>query len=523
MEKIMNLEKERKQRNISSCLSYANKIKLDINLNNTKFFNKSIKEISKKFFFPMTIELNNEKLIDKIKNEYQHFNIDIENVEDQKLINLIGRVYSKYGPKVNFPKDMSTYITSLVPIKCTISDKSGCSFSFYSLLRGRIGEKADNYIFKCNDDDIKIVDFFYEISKMYLLNEIINYAKKNENIFLSTLDDLHDNSKYNGKYIKYVDEIRHEGVEMFFFIKTIYNFSNAGTAHFINYSKETLGAIFKEMAFDNEDIILQEKQLSEMNSDYARAFEEKKNINKETLDAMKNSLFNKYFKEVEFDNSVNLEKINKLEHQFIDTINFINPDKNLLCFMKKVSLRFRYLGKHKASGLYFPSYKTMCIDLRDPSSFLHEFMHMVDYHSNKLNDYKLSSKYDFRKIVKKYIGLLDREVECLNEDSLIKKQYLGKTKYNRSYYCNSAEIFARCGEIYLNKILKIDNSLIKDVFKERFAYPINKDLDNMIEHFYKQLFLINDEYLVSSATPSSDVKLVESIKIDKSGQISFLI
>ena len=51
MDKIESLEKERQQRNISSCLSYDNKIKLNVKLDNTKFFNKAMKEISKKVIF----------------------------------------------------------------------------------------------------------------------------------------------------------------------------------------------------------------------------------------------------------------------------------------------------------------------------------------------------------------------------------------------------------------------------------------------------------------------------------------
>ncbi len=46
--KITSLLKERKERNISNCLSYDKKIKLDISLDNTKFFIKAVKEISKK-------------------------------------------------------------------------------------------------------------------------------------------------------------------------------------------------------------------------------------------------------------------------------------------------------------------------------------------------------------------------------------------------------------------------------------------------------------------------------------------
>ncbi len=65
--KITSLLKERKERNISNCLSYDKKVKLDISLDNTEFFIKAVKEISKKYFFAKTVETNNQKLIEEIE------------------------------------------------------------------------------------------------------------------------------------------------------------------------------------------------------------------------------------------------------------------------------------------------------------------------------------------------------------------------------------------------------------------------------------------------------------------------
>ncbi len=123
---------------------------------------------------------------------------------------------------------------------------------------------------------------------------------------------------------------------------------------------------------------------------------------------MEKSTFNIYFKNVEFDNDVDLVKIKQVEDEFQDTLEFLNLNESMLKFMKEVSLRFRYLGKHKAVGLYFPLQKCLCVDLRDPSAFLHEFMHMVDYQCYKFDSLKLSSKYNFRKIKNKYIEILDK-------------------------------------------------------------------------------------------------------------------
>ncbi len=545
MEKIINLQKERKERRISDCLSYKNQIKLNINLNNINFFEKAVKEISKKILYKEMMEKGNvEEGIKSIQKKVEHFTINVEfidtnNEAENNLILLMGTVQLRYPCTKNKATDsiinerrITDYAKSLIPVKCTISDGEQ-QFGFYSLLKERFNDKALKYFYRVGSSFVKIVDFYTEIAQIYLVNELVNYYQGNKDVCNETVQRFDNAKRYYKGFLNYVNSIMREEEKAFLRLENTYYFSTFntkyGTAIITSYAKEVLGAILKEMVFDNEDIVLQEKQLNQIKTDYAKSYEEKKNINKETIEAMKYSKFNNYFERVEFDNDTDLIKIKQLENEFIDTINYLNPEDTVRKFMSSVTLRYRYLGHHRAAGLYFPSYKTICIDLRDPSAFLHEFMHMIDYHG--YSNYKLSSRYDFRKIIKKYIDALDNTVENLPDDNPFKIEYRGHNKYNRGYYCNSAEIFARCGEIYLARILKIDNSLIRTLTD--YVYPNDDELTEMIKNYYQDIFTVEDEYKVSASvsqtatqiaiTTASTDKYEIKTKVLDNGQIEFLI
>lgn len=136
------------------------------------------------------------------------------------------------------------------------------------------------------------------------------------------------------------------------------------------------------------------------------------------------------------------------------------------------------LGKHKASGLYYPSLHTLCVDIRCPSSFVHEYFHMID---DQLGD--LSLEVAFNRITVLYKEAFLRHMERLDES--IKGTLNGKSKYNLQYFFRRAEIFARCGEIYFNRILKVKSSLLEPTLT--YAYPESEELNRLIEKYYKQL------------------------------------
>lgn len=212
------------------------------------------------------------------------------------------------------------------------------------------------------------------------------------------------------------------------------------------------------------------------NKHIATAYMTKKNIPDRILNAMKSSKFNDYFGYVEFDEDVDLSAVHSIEQEF-DSLN--QRLFHHLSFSDAI-LRIRKLGKHKAAGLYYPGFNTLCVDIRSPSSFLHEYMHMLD---DQWGDLSLSFKFD--EIVELYRSTIR---EHLHELPKAQREILnGKSKYNLKYFFHRVEIFARCGEIYFSRILKIESSLLMHETEYDFAYPVSDELDLLIKNYYENL------------------------------------
>ena len=154
----------------------------------------------------------------------------------------------------------------------------------------------------------------------------------------------------------------------------------------------------------------------------------------------------------------------------------------------EVSLRFRKLGNHKASGLYYYTLKCLCVDVRSPGSMVHEVGHMIDYHLDHI-----SIKYEFQRIFDRYESLLKDYVRNNkgNDTAIL----TGKTKYNLSYYLQPTEVFARCFEMYVVKCRNIDNSLCKP--QGGFAYPEDAILLSSIQEFYDRILKKLEKEVIS--------------------------
>ncbi len=250
---------------------------------------------------------------------------------------------------------------------------------------------------------------------------------------------------------------------------------------FYNQGMDIVNAIFYMDMYTLQDVLkhMQEeyKQVKEESriqktiaGDYAKSFQTKKRIPDQYVQAMIQSGFNNYFGYVEFDEECDLKLMEEL---YLEYKAF--SQKLSLPAYPEVSLRFRKLGNHKATGLYYPALKCLCVDIRSPASMAHEIGHMIDYHCGHI-----SAKYCFFPIHDRYRRLLD--------DFILKEgnsQLKSKTKYNCAYYLQTTEVFARCFEIYLTRICKADNSLVNPRFD--FAYPEDTKLEQMIGDFFSRL------------------------------------
>lgn len=215
------------------------------------------------------------------------------------------------------------------------------------------------------------------------------------------------------------------------------------------------------------------KYYRELSSDYARSYQQKKNIPKKTLQAMQDSVFNRYFGYVEFDETCDLEKLKIITDEFIAVketyLSFVDSSKN--------ALRFRRLGHHKAAGLYYPHMKCLCVDVANPYSMLHEYGHLIDYEYGKL-----SLEYDFLNVRSLY---KERMNALMSNPGNVSAQLKGKTKYNLSYYLEPTEIFARSFELYMAKEKGICNSILPKEFS--FAYPQDTEFLLAVKDYFDQL------------------------------------
>lgn len=236
------------------------------------------------------------------------------------------------------------------------------------------------------------------------------------------------------------------------------------------YLSELFILLLKEYEIDKQEDAYER----ELSSTCARAFETKKNIPQNVLQAMENSEFNRHYGYVEYDADVDLDKMKVIEQQYLAVSKYLG-----CTYLEDHSIRFRKLGKHKAAGLYYPTQYCLCVDISSPSSLLHEYFHLLDYTNGRL-----SRKFDFQTIRNEYA---DAILKTIKEDPDLEKQLFKKSKFNLSYYLQPTEIFARCGEIYLAKICKIDNSLIKPSMDFSFAYPDSDRLCQLIEEYYTKL------------------------------------
>ena len=204
----------------------------------------------------------------------------------------------------------------------------------------------------------------------------------------------------------------------------------------------------------------------------------KKNIPKKITDEMQKSAFNDYFGYVEFDETVDVKKAKIIADEFIAF-----RETYLRSFdTSRVSLRFRRLGNHKATGLYFPNINCLCVDVGSPSSFVHEFGHCIDYLCG--GDSALSDQGTFYPVYSRYRRmLLDFLAKKDNED--IKRRLKGK--YNLQYYLLNSEVFARCFEIYCTRVLEIKNSICKPEERMYFAYPEDDKLLKLITDYFDVL------------------------------------
>lgn len=319
-----------------------------------------------------------------------------------------------------------------------------------------------------NEDFPYVRKYFQDLG--YEVEKYENVPKQEKEIlFPFEKREAMKNSSYFGAILFLADELPVSDMELKFrHLRTgkrsYQQFLDAGI------STELMVMLIDKMIYEYEEDKQEEKIRKANRESYAASFETKHNIPQKILRAMEASEFNNYFGYVEFDEEVDLSLMKSVYEEFHALAKFMGLNMH-----EEVSLRFRKLGNHKATGLYYPYLKCLCVDVRHPASFAHECMHMLDYEHGHV-----SRGAAFYPVLALYREEVKRSVENLGHSL--------KGKYDLDYYLESSEAFARCGEIYLTRICGIRNSVVEPDPKNDFAYPDNIAINDRIRSYFNSFF-----------------------------------
>lgn len=339
-------------------------------------------------------------------------------------------------------------------------------------------------------------DVYKEILKSNFVNGDVLYVDleimSNEPVIIDSLNEMAALKKLTVKetssrgiytaIMGYFERIKITSLRMFFHDPDKSNIKQGARR---SYMFETLSELMvTEVVPKVHEVEVHMKQLKKSSGDYAATYELKKNIPQKVLDRMKSSPLLDYFYEIEYDELVELENISTFEREIIS---FIKTFK--VPVPSNATFKVRRLGKIKAAGVFYPLFNTLAVDINHPNAFIHEYWHMVDYYmmdnKDEFTGQRLSSRRDFEHIIKEYKRVVLRSIQALGSDSPVRTAFYGKTKYNKEYYFENTEIFARCAEMFFSNALNGKSSLVEE--KESVYYPNEDTLKVMIEKYFSNL------------------------------------
>lgn len=350
-------------------------------------------------------------------------------------------------------------------------------FDLNTLIAEIIVENALIEFSKSNMDNIKfayvqgLVKSSVEVDK----DNTIFYVPKDEDFRKEFLSYLHDNHLYP----KGIDEEKEcssfDAKSKYFYLEEQDNIEYLVTA---SRFKNIASYEFLNQMYRAKDKTKKEIQQAK-NFESARAFETKKNIPKTHLEKMKNNAFKARYEYVEIDELIDIEEeFMQLEEEFkkLQKLTFIPYSKG--------SFRVRRLGRHKAAGMFVSHVNSTIID--DSSSYIHELHHQIDYTCS--DNGLLSESIGFRPVLESYKRAVNNTVESLQDSDTFKAQWNGGTKYNKDYFLDPAEVFARAGEIYLSEVKGIETSFLKVTYKGKPEYPLSEEFLEVVKEYFDRLY-----------------------------------
>ncbi|MDT2909291.1 LPD1 domain-containing protein [Lactococcus lactis] len=399
---------------------------------------------------------------------------------------------------------VSQYVKDMAKYKMGTGKHPGFStkdliFSFFKIFsNSKYGSKKRKFYFS-------ELDLFGIVKEYMFGNEKdINLLKKEHSLTMNFENENTDERKLcisNGAYsVTISDSMLKSTVSGEFVTSWSKEFA-------FKYIKQYLLKLYKE----DINVSLMNRYSKTSNSNYAKTFETKKNIPLKIQLAMNSSHFLNTFRFVEYDESIDVNKMSKLEDEWKYFSKVLPKPKN-----KQIAeLRFRYLGHHntsefRVSGLFFPYFNTIALDPREVNdgalgtiSFVHEYGHFLDY--NHTQNEPLSLSEGFSSILDYYQRKYD-------------KMSIMPTK--ASYFKTPTEVFARSFEVYFDQFNNVKSSFNKSELKSAEYIPLLEIVPEINKYFnmlFPNLFEALSNYsvpLISETKKEPNTELKTAINID---------
>lgn len=372
----------------------------------------------------------------------------------------------------------------------------------YTLLNANFPPSVHDtsWVFRSKDyPAFTIMDISRVLAEAVAVNETEKFARQNENLikYLTTryIAELSRDAEvtYLPLNPKFSTEVIQE-MKKYEFLREntkTYDFIDNCEAIF-HLEKDSKGFV-REIYHRNAMNIIVPEFLSQMNyaqesakmeisarADYAKSFQTKKHINKQTQVRMEANAFLTHYEYTELDNEVDLKKFSILEKDFIQFTKRIAIPKAM-----DHSFRIKKLGHYRAAGVYFPYFKATIVDMDHPDAYAHELAHQMDY-TLREDGKQVSEQSEFRPIVDLYRNAVTAAINNLPTDSPFKGSWGGSSKYNKQYYFQPTEIFARSFELYLTD-MGIESSFLKKSYDSP-VYPCDETYRKQIKQYFSSLF-----------------------------------
>ena len=213
----------------------------------------------------------------------------------------------------------------------------------------------------------------------------------------------------------------------------------------------------------------------------------------------KATIFNQWFRKVEVDtekyngNVFDYEKFSEVEKDFAAIYDQLPKTS------AKPELRFRKLGKHKASGLYSPFLNIIAVDVRMTNSFVHEYGHYLDF---KYQNSVLSNSSLFAPFIKMY----RENLSALNETFCVSKKMI-------DYYNIPTEIFARGFELWVHANIVSDSSVIQqsECYNNKIDYKAFEGFKESLFAYFNLIFGQQSSCSSQNSVAASKVNEVETV------------